>query len=52
MRWESFKNVFKKIMNTINVHFRRMIRAPVHLTHEPTHDMFQRLDQPTPWAIL
>ena len=41
-----------KIMNTINVHFRRMIRTPVHLTHESIHNMFHRLDQPTPWAIL
>ena len=29
-----------------------MIKAPVHLAHEPTQDMFHRLNQPSPWAIL
>ena len=43
---------FRKIISTINVHFRRMIKAPVHLTYEPTQDMFRRLNQPSPWAIL
>ena len=43
---------FRKIISTINVHFRHMIKAPVHLTHEPTQDMFHRLNQPSPWAIL
>ena len=43
---------FCKIISIINVHFRRMIRAPVHLTHESTQDMFCRLNQPSPWAIL
>ena len=44
---------FRKIVSSIiNVHYRRMIRAPVHLTHESTQDMFCRLNQPSPWAIL
>ena len=43
---------FRKIVSIINVHYRRMIRAPVHLTHESTQDMFCRLNQPSPWAIL
>ena len=43
---------FRKIVSIINVHYRRMIRAPVHLTHESTQDMFCRLNQPAPWAIL
>ena len=37
---------FHKIISTINVHFRRMIKAPVHLTYEPTQDIFHRLNQP------
>ena len=29
-----------------------MIKAPTHLTHEPTQDMLRRLHQSSPWAIL
>ena len=43
---------FRKIISTINVHFHRMIQAPIHLTHESTHDLSHRLNQPSPWAIL
>lgn len=49
---EIIQKDFKKIMSMINVHFRRMIRISVYLTHESTHDIFCRFDQPAPWAIL
>lgn len=35
---------FKQLANFINVHYRRMIRAPIHLAHEPIIDYFNILD--------
>ena len=42
---------FRKTISTINVHFRRMVRSPVHLTHETTQAFFQRLNQTPPWIL-
>ena len=46
------KQGFKQLINTINIHHRRMIREPVHLTHESTADCFQRFGLDPPWIIL
>ena len=43
---------FRKAISTINVHFRRMVRSPVHLIHELTQDFFQRLNQTPPWILI
>lgn len=36
----------------INVRHRRTIRQPVHLTHESTQQLFERLHVPAPWTQL
>ena len=43
---------FKQLVSIINVHLRRMIREPVHLTHESTHDCFHRHGLDPPWVTL
>ena len=43
---------FRKTMSTINVHFRRMVRSPVHLMYETVQAFFQRLYQTPPWILL
>ena len=43
---------FRKTTSTINVHFRRMVRSPVHLTHETTQAFLQRLNQTPPWILV
>ena len=43
---------FRKTTRTINVHFRRMIRSPVHLTHESIQAFFERLNQTPPWILV
>ena len=46
------KQGFKQLINTINVHHRRMIREPVHLTHESTADCLQKFGLDAPWITL
>ena len=46
------KQGFENLISTINTHHRRMIREPVHLTHESTADCFQRLGLDAPWVTL
>ena len=43
---------FKQLVSVINVHHRRMIKEPVHLTHKSTADCFQRLGLEPPWIML
>ena len=43
---------FKQLISVINIHLRRMIREPIHVTHESTHDCFHRHGLDPPWIIL
>ena len=42
----------KKLVSMINTHYRRMVRSPVHLTHENTTAFFLRLGVQPPWTHL
>ena len=43
---------FRKIISTINIHFRRMVRSPVHLPYETIQAFFHRLNQTPPWILI
>ena len=42
----------KRLVNMINVHYRRMTHSPVHLSHENTTDFFHRLGVQPPWTHI
>ena len=42
----------KRFVSMINLHYRRMIHPPVHLTHENTTDFFLRLGVQPPWIHI
>ena len=42
----------KRIVNMINVHYRRMNHSPIHLTHENTTDFYNRLEVQPPWTYI